>query len=395
MNILVVSPSFPRTTWGAGIRNYYFLKALARDHRVSLLVLVDVAEIEIAEVRSLENSFVHKIHFVFRPSSRLKRIQQVLSILRGKAYSVQTHTHRDVQATLDELFYRDHYDLVFFQSVLIAGYRLPDDIKVVIDQHNIEHELLYRTYQHATGLLRRWYSRRESRLVKSFEIEHCRKAHLVLVTSEREMVSLKNLVPGCILRVVPNGVNTETFESEHTQQKEKKNIIFMGLMYYYPNVDAVKYFAEKCWPLIRSQVPDVTWSIVGSKPPAGIKQLAALPGVTVTGFVPDVRPYYDDAIVAIAPIQVGSGTRLKILEAMAMRKAVVSTSIGSEGLAVVSGEHLIIEDQPEAFAQAVVQLINDPESRNRLGNAGRTLVEAEYSWERCGDRLLRALEDIC
>lgn len=395
MNILVVTPSFPRLTWGGGIRNYHQLQALAREHKVSLLVLTDKDDVEMTEVKELLKNVIHDVHFVFYPSLRLKRYRQLLGLLHSKPYSVQTHTLTEVQEALDELCTQNHYDVVFFESVLMANYRLPDDVKVVIDQHNIEHELLYRTYQHGTGFIRKWYNRRESRLMKDFEIKQCSTAHLVLVTSEREMFHLKSLVPASVIRVVPNGVNIDTFQYETTQHNQRKNILFTGAMNYYPNIDAVTYFADKCWPLIRAQVPDATWSIVGNKPSTEILQLATLPSVTVTGFVPDVKPYFDEATVAVAPIRVGSGTRLKILEAMSMHKALVSTSTGCEGLAVVSGEHLIIEDQSEAFAQAVVQLLNDPMLRNKLGNGGRTLVEDEYSWKRCGDVLLRALQEVC
>jgi glycosyltransferase involved in cell wall biosynthesis len=151
-------------------------------------------------------------------------------------------------------------------------------------------------------------------------------------------------------------------------------------------------FAHRCWPLIRAQVSDATWYIVGRNPNAEVRKLAELPGITVTGAVPDVRSYLASSAVAIAPLQIGSGTRLKILEAFAMRKAVVSTSVGCEGLAVETGEHLLVADQPVEFAQAVVTLLNNPELRTALGQAARLLVEAEYSWKFCGGQLLRVLE---
>jgi len=171
-------------------------------------------------------------------------------------------------------------------------------------------------------------------------------------------------------------------------------IIFTGTMNYYPNIDAVLYFARECWPLILSQVPNATWQIVGKDPTPEVSDLAELPGITVTGSVPDVTCYLAAATVAIAPILIGGGTRLKILEALAMRKAVVTTSRGCEGLSIIPGKHLIVADQAQAFAQAVVDLMQDRERRKALGNAGRALVEAVYSWERCGAQAVRALEKI-
>jgi polysaccharide biosynthesis protein PslH len=166
-------------------------------------------------------------------------------------------------------------------------------------------------------------------------------------------------------------------------------------MTYHANVDAVIFFAQQCWPLIKAQISDATWQIVGKDPPPKVQRLARYSGISVTGSVPDVRPYLAEASVAIAPLLIGSGTRLKILEALAMRKAIVSTEVGCEGLSVESGNHLVVATQPEAFAQAVVYLLKHPEKRAQLGTAGRLLVETEYAWERCGDRLLHLLEEIC
>ena len=172
-------------------------------------------------------------------------------------------------------------------------------------------------------------------------------------------------------------------------------IIFTGTMNYYPNIDAVLFFARECWPQIRAQVPGVTWQIVGKDPPPEIRDVAnSSLGITVTGTVPDVRPYLAAATVAIAPIRIGSGTRLKILEALAMRKAVVSTSLGCEGLSVIAGKHVRVADSAQAFAGAVVDLLRDAQRSMALGNAGRELVEATYSWKRCGDRAMSAIMNV-
>ena len=199
------------------------------------------------------------------------------------------------------------------------------------------------------------------------------------------------MLPDNIIEVVPNGVDIELFQNSLSDEIPCQ-IIFTGVMNYYPNIDAVLSFARHCWPLIKAEIPQATWKIVGGAPAREVRKLAELPGVTVTGPVPDMRPYLAASAVAIAPLQIGSGTRLKILEAFAMRKAVVSTSIGCEGLAVVPGKHLFIADLPAEFAQAVVNLLTNQEMRTTLGNAGRALVEEKYSWEHCGTQLLRVLE---
>ena len=276
----------------------------------------------------------------------------------------------------------------------MADYRLPRGTRIIIDEHNIEHELLYRTYQREKAFVRKWYNWWESRQVKLAELERCRNAQGVLVTSKREASLFKHFLPDSAIAVVPNGVDTEAFQQTSQEQPVPDRVIFTGSMDYYPNIDAALYFARECWPLIRLKVPAATWQIVGKNPPPAVQNLAQVPGISVTGSVPDVKPYLVAATVAIAPLLIGSGTRLKILEALAMGKAVVSTSLGCEGLNVVAGKHLLVADQPEMFAQAVVDLLQNTKQRADLGITGRMLTETEYSWQRCGEDAIRALEKI-
>lgn len=327
-----------------------------------------------------------------RPHS--KRKQQLLELLRGQSYLLHLFLLPEMQAAIDTLLAREHYEAVLFESVLMAGYQLPAGVKRMIDQHNLEYEVMQRTAQLEKRRLRKWYSGQEYRVLRRGELARCQQADLLLVTSEREQLTLKQLLPTRVIEVVPNGVDLAAFTPDPAVAEVSHQLIFTGTMDYYPNTQGALWFAEQCWPLIRAQVPDATWQIVGRNPPPEVQRLADLPGVTVTGWVADVRPYLAASAVALAPLLVGGGTRLKILEALAMQKAVVSTSLGCEGLAMEAGNHLLVEDQPERLAQAVIELLNAPERRRALGSAGRALVERLYSWERCGEHLLRALERI-
>lgn len=397
MNLLVVSPYLPHPSWGAGTRSYYLLKALAHKHTVSLLALTDGLDVEThrAALAGMTNMLqVVPRRGDMQTPSRHKRLQQSMNVLRGRSYLLDLFLLPEMQQELDAILSRDHYDAIYFESVFMAGYHLLKNIPVIIDQHNIEYELLQRTCRREKNWFRKGYNWWESRLIKPFELEQCSRARMVLVTSERERLQLKRLLPRSIIEVVPNGVDTTVFDMDHGQQATPGRIIFTGTMNYYPNVDAVLYFARECWPLIKAQVPGATWQIVGKDPSVEVRALAELPGITVTGAVPDIKRYLADAEVAIAPVLIGSGTRLKILEAMAMRKAVVSTSLGCEGLSVIPGQHIVVADQAQAFAQTVVGLLRDSAQRIALGNAGRALVEAEYSWECCGEKAAHALEKI-
>ena len=158
-------------------------------------------------------------------------------------------------------------------------------------------------------------------------------------------------------------------------------------MDWYPNEDAVAFFADEVLPRIQEKIPDVAFSIVGGNPSGRVQKLAERNGVVVTGRVPEIKPYFAEATVFVVPLRIGSGTRLKILEALAMGKAIVSTSVGAEGLDLKNGEEIFIADEPNAFADAVTRLLTDVQLRRRTGENGRTRVERDYDWRRIGEKL--------
>ncbi|HLX39198.1 MAG TPA: glycosyltransferase [Ktedonobacteraceae bacterium] len=394
MKLLILTANLPSPTGGANARNYHLLKALARKHSVSLLAFASTTGQEIATGMACLESLTHELQVIPLNVNRMKRIQQFANVVRGQSYLLDLHTLPDLQDALDAMLARERYDAVLFESSLMAGYHVPANVMTIIDQHNIEHELLQRIYRSEKSPLRKWYNWCESRVLKRMELEYCRKTDIVLVVSERERLLLKEWLPDQRIEVVPNGVDTEIFHRDASSQELPEQIIFTGTMDYYPNTQAVLFFAKYCWPLIREQLPAATWLIVGKNPPREVQRLATMfPSVTVTGTVPDVRPYLVTSTVAIAPIQAGGGTRLKILEALAAQTAMVSTTIGCEGLAVVPNKHLLVADTPDAFVSAVVTLLRNPRLRNTLASAGRALIETQYSWEWCGEQLVRILEE--
>jgi sugar transferase (PEP-CTERM/EpsH1 system associated) len=394
MNVLVVCPHRPECSSGARTRSYHIIRALTREHDVSLLVLTTSHERREAhppQELKLQRYIEVAIGQTSRPKKRLK---QIFWILRGRSPLVESWRLKEMQEELDELFAKQHYDIVLFEGCeMAAGYRLPRSTQVIIDEHNVEYELLYRMYQSKGPLIWRWYKWWESRQMRAAELRCWSQSRGVLVTSTREASLIKLSLPNAAVHVVPNGVDLENFRDADNACEIGDHIVFTGAMDYYPNIDAVLHFARECWPVIRSKAPHVTWAIVGRNPPSSVLKLGNVPGITVTGSVPDVRPYLAAATVAIVPLRIGSGTRLKILEAFAMKKAVVSTSLGCEGIDVVPGVHLLMVDQPEAFAQCVVDLLQDQARRAALGSAGRELARA-YSWRRVGDALVDAVETI-
>jgi glycosyltransferase involved in cell wall biosynthesis len=198
--------------------------------------------------------------------------------------------------------------------------------------------------------------------------------------SEVDQAALRGLDPSVRTWVVPNGVDTGYFRPADPESVEAESLIFTGTMSWEPNVDATIHFCGDIFPLIQRTYPGVRLTIVGAEPTEAVRRLGDQRGVTVTGSVKDVRQYIGRAAVVIVPIRLGSGTRLKILEAMAMGKAVISTAVGCEGLEVTPGKDIEVANSPEAFAVAVCRLLGDPARRRALGEAGRRLVTDRYDW---------------
>jgi glycosyltransferase involved in cell wall biosynthesis len=200
-----------------------------------------------------------------------------------------------------------------------------------------------------------------------------------VVVSVPDRALLAELAPSARLRAIPTGVDTGYF-SPNGKPEAFGRLVFTGSMDWYPNEDAILYFIETVLPAIRREVPGVSLTVVGHHPTARLRAAASRREVLLTGTVDDVRPFVAEAAVYVVPLRIGGGTRLKIFEALAMAKAVVSTSVGAEGLPLIDGEHFLRADEPADFARAVVKLLKQPDSRRRLGLAGRRLVQARYSW---------------
>lgn len=386
----------PTPTTGANMRNLALLRALCAVSAVSLLVIADDPAQETKLAQPVAGLLADLRVVAATPPSR-KRLYQLAGLLLDRPSMVWRNSSAAAR-TLNDLLARRAFDIVYFEGIAVTGGAPRGGPALVIDEHNLEWELLERSALQAESPLRRLQNGRESRALKRYELATLGRADLVIVTSEREREALRALLPRQRVAVAPNGVDIARFAPrvpgvpDGAPPEIAGRVVFTGSMDYHPNEQAVRFFAEQCWPLVRAARPDATWTIVGANPPASVTRLAdETAGIIVTGSVPDTRPYIAQAQVAIAPLRVGGGTRLKILEALAMGKPMVSTSLGAEGLDLVAEEHLLIADEPSAFAQAVVRALDDAQLRARLGAAGRAAVVREYSWERSGRALQQAL----
>ena len=260
----------------------------------------------------------------------------------------------------------------------------------VLALHNVNTLLDYRHFRQARNPVEKLTWWLEWRKMHAYERAAVRRFDRCLVLSEVDKRYLLRLDSEAKVALAPLGVDTDYFHNPAPECHEPQTLTFVGKMSYHPNTDAALYFCRHLLPLIRRQFPGVRVEIVGLEPPESVRRLGESQGVTVTGWVDDIRPYLRRATVCVVPLRIGAGMRMKIVEALAMAKAVVSTSVGCEGLGLKDREHLLIADRSEDFAAAVCRLLADPMLRLRLGWTGRRFILEHYDWK----RLVPQLEEI-
>ena len=279
---------------------------------------------------------------------------------------------------------------------LAAMPNLPFELRgvpLVHFSHNVEHSIWRRLAAVETRPWRRLALEIEWRKMRRFEALSTSRASLTLAVSDADRDCLAALAPRAQITAIPTGVDPSYFRPGGGAETPG-SLVYSGSMDWYPNEDAVLHFVTSILPRVQREVPGTTLTVVGRDPSPRLRAAAAGAGVRLTGRVDDVRPHVARAAVFVVPLRVGGGTRLKIFEALAMGKAVVSTSVGAEGLPLVPGEHFVCCDEPADFAHSVAALLNDPRRRSRLGRAGRRLVEERFSWAQVGRRFASNLEEV-
>jgi sugar transferase (PEP-CTERM/EpsH1 system associated) len=381
--ILMVTPYVPDPPhWGSAIRVRELLRDLSKRHRVSLLTYARPWHaLNVREVETLCES-VHAV--TARWPDHSDRGGRLRSLASREPYAVRRLTTRAMQRALNDLLAAHDFDLVQVESSFLSNLDLSRAPATVLDEHNIEYELLARSTRVERALPRKLFNLLESVKVRRTERQAWKQFDGCVVTSERELAQVASAVPGKLVAMVPNGVNLEEFKPQPTPKAA--GLVFTGLMSYRPNVDAVTYFVREVLPLIHRVRPDETFTIVGWGLTGEVRALLG-PRVIATSSVPDVKPYLAGAAAVVAPIRMGSGTRLKVLEALAMARPLVSTSLACEGLDLEPGRDLLVADDPMRFAAAVIRVLEDKDLATRLGAAGRKAVESRYGWDACGARL--------
>jgi glycosyltransferase involved in cell wall biosynthesis len=283
---------------------------------------------------------------------------------------------------LDRLCAEQDFDVAHADQLNMCQYaqRVPGAFKV-LDAHNALWLLYKRLWETMSAGPQKWLLGRDWKLLQEYEGRQVREFDAVLAVSHEDQAALQRAAAqDTDITVIPIAVDVEEVQVVQRVQNPR-HILHVGTMYWPPNIDAIEWFIEHIYPLVRQRRPDVQFDVVGSRPPASLLALndAGL-GINVTGYVEDITPHLQRAGVMIVPLRAGGGMRVKILDALAQGMPIVSTTLGAEGIAVEPGRDLLIADTPEEFAQAILQLLDDPDLAARLGAAGRRLMEQTYDY---------------
>lgn len=368
---------------GFETRVYQLARQIAARHDLTLLSYVEPGRDD--DVGTMREHF--SVETVERelPSRNRRRLGQVFSVGSPQPFAATSIRPRELERTIERLSAARPFDVIQLESSVLSSVRLPRSSRVVLDEHNVEYEVFERMHVGERSPLRRSFNRLEGIRFRRFEQASWREAAGCVVTSEREQRIVRAHAPGTPTAIVPNGVDLDYFHPQDIEP-EPRTAVFNGVLDYRPNVDAAYHVVDEIWPLLLERHPDAKLTIVGRGDAADLRRLERA-GVAVTGQVPDIRPYLARAAAVLVPIRMGGGTRLKVVEGLAMAKAMVSTSLGCEGVNVGDGEELLIADGAAPFANAVGRLFDDPWLGNALGQAGRRRMESEYSWAAAGARL--------
>lgn len=400
LHTLFLTPQLPYPPrQGSALRNYYLIKGLAEvGVQVDLLSFATPQQVADSTSGGPLRQLCHQITLVPLPPPR-STIARLLTMLRGQPDLAVRLASPQYTAALRHILTDNHYDVIQVEGLEQARYGLlalshlaggPDHPRLIFDEHNAEYLLQQRTYQSDIKQIRTFakavYSYVQYRRLVAYERAVCRSADDIISVSALDAAALASLDARLAPRItiIPNGVDSAEFApivnpTPPLADWPADSLVFTGLMAYRPNEDGVIWFVREVWPLLRVRKPQARFYIVGAHPSRAVQALATVPGVVVTGEVESVQPYIAAATLYLVPLRIGGGIRLKLLQAMAMAKPVVSTSLGIEGVDLVGGRDVAVADDATSFADTIIALLDDGARRVRLGVAAHQL-SIKYDW---------------
>jgi len=380
---------------GGKIRSYNMLKELKRNCHITYLTLDDgTAD---TNARELANEYCHEL--VCIPHRRREKfttgfyVELILNLVSDLPYAIKKYESPAMRHQVAKRVADGRFD-VLVCDFLAPAVNLPPNVQtpVVLFQHNVEAMIWKRHYEVQTNPVKKRYLYRQWRKMQRFERDACGRVERVIAVSEADAEMMQREYGLAKVYDIPTGVDVDFFKPTSTVATRPNSVVFTGSMDWLPNQDAMQFFIKEIMPAVRRDVPDLRLTIVGRSPYPSLVELAQRDSnIAVTGPVEDVRPYIDEATAFIVPIRIGGGTRLKIYEAMAMEKPVISTTVGAEGLPVRDGGELLLADDPKSFADAVVKVLTDADLASRLGRSAAELVRQNFGWR----RVSAIMADVC
>jgi len=401
LKILWLSHLIPYPPKGGVLqRSYYLLKELSSHNEVDLLAfnqkaligpLFKSVGVGVEEAYSSLSLLCRHLSFFDIPCESSPWGPSILAIksLFSEPYNINWLKSDTFATSLIDTLLKGHYELVHFDTISLIPYfhLIPSNISTSLDHHNIESHMLLRRARNESNPFKRFYFWQEGVRLQRYEQKYCPLFSMNITCSDIDTDRLLMLAPLSTVRTIPNGVDLDYFKPQGISVQPDR-LIFVGTMNWYPNIDAVFYIAEKLWPTLKQKHPNLVCDIVGSNPPVSIRELSnRLTDFNVRGFVDDVRPFIESATVYICPIRDGGGTKLKILDAMAMSKAVVAHPVACEGINVRHDHNVMLAENESTFIQYVDQLLCSSEKRVALGIEARKLMEESYGYTAIGKQL--------
>ncbi len=398
MNILFITYGLPvPPDSGARIRDFNLISRVASKHEVSVLSLLEFPD-ELDRAEPLRAICNHVDGVVARRNGLQTAVTAMAGFLEGRPAATVPFYYRELAQRIRDLTASQHFDLVQIEHSFLAPYRdaLAPGFRgvTVLSLHNIGSQQYQSMYDMSSGMARLPAAMKRF-LMHGWEGGYAEKFDCTIVVSERDRERLLEAAPGCRVSVIENGVDCEKLQPLDRPHRDRKELLFVGTMGYLPNRDGARFFCREILPVIRESLPDCRLTIAGS---GGIEHLSDLarPGlIEITGRVADLQPYYSRSQVAVVPLRSGGGSRLKILEAMALGRPVVSTTLGREGLDLADGREILMADDPVAFARQVVALLEDEQRWDDQVSAARLRVERSYDWNLIAGRLDALYRQLC
>ncbi len=403
LDILVLSHLVPwPTTSGVLLRSYNLLRETARRHRVYLyafnqdtLLAADAVGASVEHLSQICEEV--RVFPLANDGSRLRLVSLVArNLFSPLPYVVPRFYSPALEEAVVDLLGRRPIRLLQCETIAMSQYRaLASDLPSILVHQNVESDLLGRRAAMERNPLARLVIAGEAEKLARYEAAVCPQADVNVAVSEADRAAFGARLPGARFEVVTNGVDVDYFCPDGDPAGSECDAVFVGGMSWYPNSDAMKWFLQAIWPEVRRLMPYARFTVVGSHPSPEVRRAEAEDlGVHAAGLVDDIRPILGRAAVVVCPLRIGGGTRLKILDAWAMGKAVVSTTMGCEGLGCEGGRELEIADEPADFAAKIIDLLGDPDRRRKLGSIGRRRAESEFAWPRVAAPLLRLYDEL-